>query len=308
MGIMNFTPNPVLRKLGYSDHDRLVIIHTDDIGMCEASVSAFDALWQAGAISSGSVMAPCPWFAHAAAWCHAHPDVDMGVHIALTSEWNAYRWGPISSRDPATGMLDNEGYFPRASRPVQEKGDPVAVAREMEAQVQRAIAAGIRPTHIDTHMGTVMHPKFLGAYLHLGLRYGMPAMMPRVSEDEMRERGLSADEAAGQARTLAEMEDAGIPLVDHIAGMPLDMNSDHFEVAKRAFDQLHAGVTHFLLHPSTDTPELRALAPDWRGRVENLHTFLRTDLREHLRHIGVHVIGYRALQDLMPPQRSGSPV
>ncbi len=298
--MMNLPSNPVLRRLGYSDHDRLVIIHTDDIGMCEASVSAFDALWAAGTISSGSVMTPCPWFAHAAAWCRIHPDVDMGVHITLTSEWTAYRWGPISSRDPATGMLDDEGEFPRASQPVQEKGDPTAVAREMAAQVQRAIAAGMRPTHIDTHMGTVMHPRFLGDYLQLGQRFGVPVMMPRLSEDEMRHHGLSAEDAAIQARTLASLEAAGIPLVDQVVGMPLDMNSDHFEYAKRAFDQLPAGVTHFLLHPSTDTPELRALAPDWRGRVENLHTFLRDDLRDTIRSIGVHVIGYRALQELMP--------
>jgi len=298
--MLNLAPNPVLRKLGYSDTDRLVIIHTDDIGMCQASVSAFDALWTAQTISSGSVMVPCPWFLHAAAWCRTHPDVDMGIHITLTSEWPEYRWGPISSRDPATGMLDDEGNFPRASRPIQENGDLAAIAQEMEAQVERAIAAGIRPTHIDTHMGTVMHPKFLDAYLQLGSRFGVPVMMLRLSEDEIRQRGLSAADAAIQARNLAAQEAAGIPLVDHIEGMPLDMNSDHFEHAKRAFDALPAGVTHFLLHPSTDTPELRALATDWRGRVENLHTFLRDDLRAYIRSIGVHVIGYRALQQLMP--------
>jgi hypothetical protein len=53
-------PNPVLRRLGFADDDRLAIIHTDDIGMCQASVDAFANLWDFGLISSGAVMVPCP--------------------------------------------------------------------------------------------------------------------------------------------------------------------------------------------------------------------------------------------------------
>ncbi len=297
---MHQTPNPALKKLGLSEGDRAVILHTDDIGMCQASVTAFDELWRAGAVSSGALMVPCPWFPHAAAYCRAHPEVDMGVHITLTSEWDSYRWGPISTRDTASGLLDDEGYFPRASAPVQEQGDPAAAAREMQAQVEHAIAAGVRPTHIDTHMGTVMHPKFLGHYLQLGLRRRIPPFMLRLSEDQLRARGMSADDAAASARQLQALEGEGVPLLDHIRGMPLDMASDHFEFAKKAIEQLRAGVSHFLLHPSSDTPELRAIAPDWRARVENLHTFLRADLQDCLRQAGVHVIGYRALQALMP--------
>ncbi len=297
---MKLSPNPVLRRLGYRDNDRLVIIHTDDIGMCEASVSAFDQLWHAGAISSGSVMAPCPWALHAAAWCRAHPDVDMGVHITLTSEWSTYRWGPLSSRDTATGMLDDEGCFPHGCKTIQEYGDPASVAHEMEAQYQWAIAAGMHPTHIDTHMGAVVHPKFLSTYLQLGLRFGVPVMLPRLHDEEVIQRGMSMDDATVMRRSMAALEEAGMPFVDQYIGMPLDMNSDHFEYAKRALSQLPAGVTHFLLHPSTDTAELRAIAPDWRGRVENLHTFLRGDLHEDIHAMGIHVIGYRTLQELMP--------
>ena len=297
---MRPTPNPVLKKLGLTDRDRAVILHADDIGMCQASVTAFDKLWRAGAVSSGALMVPCPWFPHAAAWCREHPDVDMGVHITLTSEWNSYRWGPISTRDAASGMLDDEGYFPRASAPVEQYGDPAAVAHEMQAQVERAIAAGVQPTHIDTHMGTVMHPKFLTRYLQLGMRLRVPPLMLRLSEENLRARGLSADVASDIARQLQALEGEGVPLLDHIGGMPLDMVTDHFEYAKRAIDELQAGVSHFLLHPSSDTPELRAIAPDWRARVENLTTFLRADLQDYLRQTGVHVIGYRALQALMP--------
>ena len=105
--------NPFLKKLGFAADARVVIIHTDDIGMCQASVGAFRDLIDFGLISSAAVMVPCPWFPEVAALCRSRPGIDMGVHLTLNSEWDSYRWGPISTRDPASGLLDEEGYFYR---------------------------------------------------------------------------------------------------------------------------------------------------------------------------------------------------
>jgi predicted glycoside hydrolase/deacetylase ChbG (UPF0249 family) len=103
-------PNPILRRLGLADEDRAVIIHTDDIGMCLSSVTAFAELWEAGIISSGAVMVPCPWFLKAAAFSREHPEADLGVHSTLTCEYDVYRWGAVSTRDPRSGLTD-EGAF-----------------------------------------------------------------------------------------------------------------------------------------------------------------------------------------------------
>src|SRR5919108_2216544 len=81
------SPNPFLKKLGYSETDRLVIIHTDDIGMCHASVQAFRDLWGFGTITSAAVMVPCPWFPFVAQMCRENPAIDMGGHATLNSEW-----------------------------------------------------------------------------------------------------------------------------------------------------------------------------------------------------------------------------
>lgn len=81
------TPNPYLKKLGFSDTDRIVIIHTDDIGMCHASVQAFKDLWKFGSITSGAAMVPCPWFPAVAQMCRENPEMDMGVHATLNAEW-----------------------------------------------------------------------------------------------------------------------------------------------------------------------------------------------------------------------------
>jgi hypothetical protein len=95
------------------------------------------------------------------------------------------------------------------------------------------------------------------------------------------------------------IESMGIPMVDGILAMPLDHDQDHIGIAKRLLGELPIGITHFLLHPSIDTPELCALAPDWRARVANYNAFMSDDLRKHLESEDIKVIGYRAIRNAM---------
>ena len=300
-------PNPVLNKLGFDAEARLAIIHVDDVGMCQASVDAFADLWKFGLISSGAVMVPCPWFLHAARFAREHPEADLGVHLTLTSEWETYRWGPLSTRDPQTGLLDAEGYFHHLAQPVQEQADPEAVQIELVAQIERALAAGMRPTHADTHMGTVAHAKFMQEYLQTAIKYKVPPMMLRL--DEIGWQKVVADHAgadfdpdtiAALTQMIAALEEMGLPLLDNIFGMPLDSDpARRLEETQQAFSNLPPGITHFIIHAAKDTPELRAITPDWPCRVADYETFQKEALRQHIKEIGVQVIGYRDLQKLM---------
>ncbi len=300
-------PNPVLKKLGFDDDARLAIIHVDDVGMCQASVDAFADLWDFGLISSGAVMVPCPWFLEAAKYAKENPDADLGVHLTLTSEWDTYRWAPLSTIDPQTGLLDEEGYFHRLAQPVQDLADPEAVQIELVTQIERAKAAGMQPTHVDTHMGTVAHAKFMQGYLQTALEAQLLPMMLRLDEASWRKvtgdhEGAAFDEAAIAfiMQMINSLEEMGVPLLDNIHGMPLDSDpKKRLEETKQAFNDLQPGVTHFIIHASKDTPELRAITPDWRCRVADYETFLQDGLRKHIQDIGVHVIGYRDLQKLM---------
>lgn len=296
-------PNPVLKRLGFSDTDRVVIIHTDDIGMCQASLTAFADLWERGTISSGSVMMPCPWALGAAEYCRSHPGVDMGVHITLTSEWDRYRWAPLSTRDPESGLMDADGFLHRSTPQAQEKANPESVERETRAQLGRALKWGIDVTHIDTHMGTVAHPKFIPAYVQLAVKHRLPVMIPRMEADGLQKLGLEPETAAASAVFIRQLEEQGMPLVDGVASMPLDQPEGQIPRAKELLGGLPAGVTHFILHPSVDTPELRAITPDWPSRVANYHAFMSGEIGDFLRETGIQVIGYRAFRDLM---RSGA--
>lgn len=268
--------------------------------MCQASISAYAKLIEAGSISSAALMPPCSWFPAIASYCRAHPELDMGVHTTLTCEWDTYRWAPLSTRDPASGLMDGEGYFHRSTQEAQRYAEPAAAQREIATQIERARAAGISLTHIDTHMGAVMHRALVRGYVDLALRHHLVPMLPRVGESELRQRGISAEDALHLARWLAELESNGLPLIDHIAGMPLHDPRDQLDYAKRLFDALPPGITVFILHPAEDTPELRAIAPDWPSRVANFETFMHPEILGHIRQVGIHVIGYRELQGLLP--------
>ena len=179
-------PNPLMEKLGLAPTDRAVIIHVDDVGMCQASLDAFADLWAFGLITSGAVMVPCPWFPAAAAYAKKTPGVDLGVHLTLTSEWDTYRWGPLSTTDRDSGLLDEEGYFPQETGPVQSKASVDTIVTEIKAQIDRAVSAGMTPTHADTHMGTLMHMEYLPAYIQTAIGYGLPPMMARLDEEGIR--------------------------------------------------------------------------------------------------------------------------
>lgn len=294
-------PNPVLKKLGFSNDDRLVIIHTDDIGMCQASVDAFEEMFDYGLISSGAVMVPCPWFLGAAAFASSHPKADLGVHLTLTSEWVTYRWGPISTRDRRSGLMDAQGFFHRTSEAVWEQADPDAAIAELDAQISRALAEGMDVTHIDTHMGSVAHAKFIPGYVQLAMKYGLPAMIPRISPEElMMTQNVDEETAEMFTEMVNTLEEMGIPLLDGLSGLELTEAQDRFIQAKQALGALKPGVTHFIIHPSKDTPELRNITDSWDCRVADYETFISDETREFIKHEGIQVIGYRDLKALMP--------
>ena len=293
------TPNPLLRKLGFSDRDRVVILHADDIGMCQASVQAFADLWDFGTVSSGAVMMPCSWAPAAAEMCRNNPGIDMGVHATLTSEWNAYRWGPLSTRDPGSGLVDSAGFLFQTSAEFQQNADPDSVLLELSLQVQRAKEWGIDVSHMDTHMGSILHPQLLPAYIQAGFSNRIPLMMLRGDSDFLLGMGASPEDVEGYLEIISMLEEQGIPLIDHICFMPLDQPDDQISIAKKLLDECPSGITHFILHPSIDSPEIRDIADDWQSRVANYKVFMSKDLKDFLGESGIQMIGYRKLRELL---------
>jgi predicted glycoside hydrolase/deacetylase ChbG (UPF0249 family) len=291
-----------MKALGLSNTDRAVIIHTDDIGMCQASLSAYVDLVDAGVISAASTMTPCPWFPATAQFCREHPEkVDMGVHITFNSEWRSgYRWGAVSTCDPSTGLLDESGYLHYATETTQAQATPETVKAEISAQVARAFDAGIDVTHIDSHMGTVFYPGFVESYVEIALQHRVPPFLVRSNEAAMRIMGYDAELSAALAQRITALEAQGIPMIDQVVFIPWNGEEDHAIATKRFFDELGPGLTYVIIHPSKDTPELRAILPDgWQTRVAEYQTFMLDEVRTYLNNVGIHAIGWRVLRDVL---------
>jgi predicted glycoside hydrolase/deacetylase ChbG (UPF0249 family) len=289
----------LLKKMGYTENDRLVILHADDVGMCQATLTAFSDLWDCGGVSSGAVMSPCPWFPGLVDYMNKHTDVDMGIHATLNCEWEHYRWGAVSTNDPTSGLLDTDGYLHMASQDTIINASPGEVSAELSAQINKVKQSGIDFSHIDSHMGTILSPAYLEDYVMQGLATKVPAMLPRAEAVGVEMMGGTKELMAMFAPKLDQLDAQGYPLIDGIMMMPLDQPDGQVEIAKQMLSQIPVGITHFIYHPAIDTPELRAVCPDWPSRVANYETFMKDEIRIFLQHEGIHVIGYKALRDTM---------
>ncbi|HNA89916.1 MAG TPA: polysaccharide deacetylase family protein [Anaerolineales bacterium] len=292
-------PNPYLKKLGYDNNDRLVIIHTDDIGMCQASVQAFRDLWSVGGVTSGAVMVPCPWFPATAQMCRENPDMDMGVHATLNAEWSNYRWAPVSDVGAGSGLRDEAGYFHDDPDNTSKLASVEDVEKEVHAQIEKALQAGIDVTHVDSHMGAIMHPKFIQTYIQAAGGKALPNMLPRLDAMGIEVMGISDADRVAYAPIMEMLEGIGVPTLNGIMSMPLDQPDGQMEIAKTLLGNLPEGITHFILHPSIDTPELHAIAPDWESRVSNYNTFMSDELKKFIESEDIKPIGYRAIRDAM---------
>lgn len=296
--------NPLLKRLGLAGDDRAIIINADDIGSSHASLAAYAALVDGGLFSSASVIVPGPWFAATAAFCRANGGrVDMGVHITLTSEHDGCRWSPLSTRDPSTGLLDANGYLYRDPADVRDHADAGAVQAEMQAQVERALAAGIDVTHIDTHQFTVAErPDFFESYIQVAMQFGIPPLLVRGHAADLYDlaQGDPGAEATGDiAAYMTMLEEQGLPVLDNLYMIPLRIHHGRVEQMRRVLDIMPPGISGVLLHPAQDTPELRAFSTDWEARVADFAAFDSSEMRALFEESGVHVIGWRVLRDLM---------
>ncbi len=269
---------------------RAVIPHVDDLGATRGANQAFLQLARRGLVTCGSVIVPGPAFDGVAGEVagQAGPALDLGVHLTLTSEWAHHRWAPLSTRSPASGLIDPDGFFWRDVASVARHLVPEAAEAELRAQIERALAAGLRPTHLDAHMAAAMLPELLPAHVRLGEEYGLWPVLPRSI--------TWAPEPEAYRATVAALDAAGRPVVDHCRGT-LAVAADALAPGWAAVVRdLPPGVTHLALHATT--PGEAGLPPDHAGwRVQEFEWLASGGLAGLCAAHGVAVLGCRAMQD-----------
>jgi chitin disaccharide deacetylase len=250
----------VAERLGYPADSKLLIIHADDLAIAHSEDAAsFDAL-EKNAVTSASIIVPGPWLTEVAAYAKAHPDADLGLHLTLTSEWKTYRWGPVESRDKVPSLFDPSGYLWPETLPALHNIKPEEAEREIRAQVERAIALGIHPTHLDSHMGVLFSsPELFAAYVKVAHEYKLPFLAVRLSD--------------APAPFLAALSAKDVTVDAVVIANPTVHANEWRDFYVNALKNLKPGLSEIIVHLGHDDAELQAVTLDhpdygsaWRQR------------------------------------------
>lgn len=300
------------KALGYGEGDKLLLINADDYGLCHSVNIGIQQLLLDNTVSSATLMIPCGWAREAALWSARHPKIDVGVHLTFTSEWDLYRWGPVNRKGSTASLVTNENYFPKDSKTFEQQADPEEVKVEMIAQIETALAMGMRPTHVDNHMGSLYGlatgRHFLPIVLDVCASYGLPFRLPRYLLQESGQ--VAPPELAEQAKQLAQLADSkGVVILDYLVGLPFQLqDGETFDSLKSTMQQLlkslHPGVTELIIHPSLVTDELTAFHGQPAKRGMELELFRDADVRQTLQDEGIRMIRWRELQKLQRDRSS----
>jgi predicted glycoside hydrolase/deacetylase ChbG (UPF0249 family) len=266
-------------------------VHADDLAVAHSvDAASFDAL-DRNAVTSASIMVPCPWLTEVAAYAKNHPDADLGLHLTLTSEWKIYRWGPVESKDKVASLLDPAGYLWSEVAPAARNIKPEEAEREIRAQVEHAVAAGIHPTHLDTHMGTLIAtPDLFAVFVKIAHEFNLPFLAPRL----LGERG----------KLLSLLSEKDIVLDSVVMANP-SVHADAWKgFYSEAIKNLKPGLTEMIVHLGHDNAELQAVMADhpdygsaWRQRDYDFVT--SPEFKKVLRENNVVLVNWKNLQKLI---------
>lgn len=283
---------------------KYLIVNADDYGMCNAANEAVNELFLGGWLKSSTIMMPCPAAAAAVEFSNAHPEFAIGVHLTMTSEWAKYRWKPLTD---GKSLIDEDGFMWHESDQVEKKASYKDLEKEIRAQIDLAHSMGMKPSHVDNHMGSL--------YGHYTGRLGLSKMTLRICGEY------------GYAYRLYTKHDKricpnGTPYILYSAVTLLskhwgkkynvvipdyllfpDWNNDmrvSYEVYRDTIlkiwtDIPEDGVTETFVHPSVESDELKGITARWQDRVWEYQLMKDPYVHNYLKEHGVELISYREL-------------
>ena len=281
----------------YAQGRRALVIHEDDVGMTHGSNVAFRELSTRGVVSSGSVMAPCPWFAETLEMAAADPGLDLGDHLTLNAEKRPVKWRPLTRPPQSAGLTDENGFFWPDPASVRRNAHPEAVDLELRAQIDAALAGGIDVTHLDCHCGAALAPPFLPIYRRLGEDYDLPVvMMRRFEGGNPRPPGQPALPPSLIAASEAAAAE-GEPVFDLFFETPWDRTGEAEPVYRDALGLVSEGLSFFAFHFNAPG-DFEVVEPEFAHfRTDEYALFGSGKVEPMLAELGVELIGMRELRD-----------
>ena len=276
----------VAERLGYPADTKLVIVHADDLGMSHSINEATIKAFASGLVNSGSIMIPCSWVPEIAAYARANPNADLGLHLTLTSEWKTYRWGPVLPGATVSSLLDDGGYLRLTESEAASHASVADVEKEIRAQIERAAKLGIRPTHLDSHMGTLYQtPELFEMFVRVARENKLPI---RVSKD-----------MSGRMPFLSQVLKPEDIFIDNIITIEPSVTAEGWgKFYVDELKKLSPGVTELVIHLAYDDTEMKAITfehPNWGAawRQRDYEFFTSDAFRKTLEENHIKLITYR---------------
>jgi predicted glycoside hydrolase/deacetylase ChbG (UPF0249 family) len=282
----------LVERLGYPRDAKLLIVHADDLGAAHSINRASIKALETGLVSSASIMVPCPWLSEIVAYSRAHPEADFGLHLTLTSEWSLYRWGPVLGKERVPSLLDSSGYLYPLEDEAAAHMDIKEVEAEIRAQIARARALGIHPTHLDSHMGTLYQTKALFE------------MLVRVANENKLPFRLSQEWLTRSPFMRSQLGSGDVALDRIISIEPAVAPEDWSRFYTEEIKNLRPGVTCMIVHLAFADEEMKGVTfghPNWGAEWRQRDfDFVTSDaFRKLLKENNVKLITWRDIGELI---------
>ena len=283
-------------RLGWPAGTKVVLFHVDDAGMSYDSNRGTIQALEGGIATSTSIMMPCPWVPQFAAYLKEHPQVDAGVHLTLNAEWKNYRWGPVAGKPAVPGLVDQQGCLWGSVLEVVNHASPDEFETEIRAQVDKALAMGIQPTHLDSHMGTCFEQPFTERYVKVGIEKQIPIL---AIGGHMQYLGAEFGQFKPLIQLLAEkVWKAGLPVIDDLVRQPT--RGETYEQRKAELFQLLSdmkpGVTQIIVHCTAPTEVFQHISSSGKAREAELRLMTDPEVRAFIKDKGIVLTTWRELK------------
>ncbi len=324
-------------KLGFPKGAKVIIFHVDDAGMSVNSNEGAINSIEKGVATSTSIMMPCPWAASFANYA-ASKGYDAGLHLTLTSEWQNYRWPPLSGAKQVPGLVDSTWCLWPEAEDVVAHASADEVEMEIRAQLARAISVGLHPTHLDSHMGTLFASKaYLERYIKLGIENGIPVMFPggnnKLLSDSYNQpliNKLKSDGKYKEGMVLpvpavlknanevgAMIWKAGLPVLDDlitysgewkpepVAGVITPQAYAKFKVKKfeETIEQMQPGLAMYIVHSTVQSEDFRKISASGDSRNADMLSMMDPEFKQWLKEKGIILTTWR---EVMQRRRAAS--
>lgn len=298
--LLHFALSPIFadtwaERLGYPAGAKVLVLHANELGACFETNAAGTKLLDDGAATSAGAIVPAPWFSDLAQWAKVHPDADVGLELTLNSELENYRWKPVLSSGVVPSLVGADDFLWQL--PVQTMVNATAddVERELRAQINRARVLGLNPSHLTTHLGTlVTRPDFMEVYLRIARQEWIPAMIVEVTPEQVerfRAQGFPLPDDV-----IALLEDYPLPKVDDLRFVA---PAESFEAKKAAFlkllEDVKPGLTQIAFAPAIASDALPQIMPNAEDREWNLRMMQDEEVRAALAGKGVVLTDWREI-------------